>query len=366
MPFTPTEPPLLSDENANELGKWMKGELERLAAALDAPDITAYKVLHVEPSKPREGMIVVADGSDWDPGDGPGQYMYIGGQWVIQRSGPEPASYGVITDGTTPASAGVAADTFKLRAGLGLRVATQNNDATHGDNALHSLHLEDAGAITPVLGDKLPILDVSAADILSRITPQLLLDLIGSLTTEASPDFAADFLALYDASGAVAKKLALSKLGMTLISTTNLTGSSVDITVPAGYRDIILRTRLMSFSTTAEGHIAFSEDAGSTFKNVSYELFNSAVSDVGSVQSSALLTPAGGSGASSVFENLIHIHDYIGSGSKFADNASLISTSGSSYRVHMFIAGAAAINLIRYTTTAGNFDQGDVELWGRQ
>ncbi len=43
--------------------------------------------------------------------------------------------YATVTDGTTPANA-AGADTFKLRAGVGLAVRVQNNDATHGDNAL--------------------------------------------------------------------------------------------------------------------------------------------------------------------------------------------------------------------------------------
>ncbi len=51
--------------------------------------------------------------------------------------------YATVTDGTTPASA-VGADTFKLRAGSGLAVAVQNNDATHGDNALFALDLRRA------------------------------------------------------------------------------------------------------------------------------------------------------------------------------------------------------------------------------
>jgi hypothetical protein len=47
-------------------------------------------------------------------------------------------AYGVITDGTTSGVA-VGGDTFKLRAGAGLAIAVQNNDATHGDNALYSV-----------------------------------------------------------------------------------------------------------------------------------------------------------------------------------------------------------------------------------
>ncbi len=47
-------------------------------------------------------------------------------------------AYATITDGTTSGSA-IGGDTFKLRAGAGLSVAVQNNDATHGDNALFAL-----------------------------------------------------------------------------------------------------------------------------------------------------------------------------------------------------------------------------------
>ena len=47
--------------------------------------------------------------------------------------------YATITDGVTSGLA-VGGDTFKLRAGAGLSVTVQNNDATHGDNALFALN----------------------------------------------------------------------------------------------------------------------------------------------------------------------------------------------------------------------------------
>lgn len=37
--------------------------------------------LHAEPRKPRVGMTVLADGTDWDPGSGAGIYTYYGGAW---------------------------------------------------------------------------------------------------------------------------------------------------------------------------------------------------------------------------------------------------------------------------------------------
>jgi len=38
--------------------------------------------LHVAPSKPQEGMVILADGTDWNPGSGAGFYGYYGSSWV--------------------------------------------------------------------------------------------------------------------------------------------------------------------------------------------------------------------------------------------------------------------------------------------
>ncbi len=37
--------------------------------------------LHASPSKPREGMCVLADGTDWNPGSGAGVYVYRASAW---------------------------------------------------------------------------------------------------------------------------------------------------------------------------------------------------------------------------------------------------------------------------------------------
>jgi hypothetical protein len=39
--------------------------------------------LYAEPAKPREGDIVLADGTSWDPGSGAGTYQYRGGTWNL-------------------------------------------------------------------------------------------------------------------------------------------------------------------------------------------------------------------------------------------------------------------------------------------
>lgn len=38
-------------------------------------------ILHVEPKRLREGLVAVADGTDWNPGSGQGAYVYRGGAW---------------------------------------------------------------------------------------------------------------------------------------------------------------------------------------------------------------------------------------------------------------------------------------------
>jgi hypothetical protein len=40
------------------------------------------ETLYAEPDKPREGMVVKADGTTWNPGSGAGVYARISSAWV--------------------------------------------------------------------------------------------------------------------------------------------------------------------------------------------------------------------------------------------------------------------------------------------
>jgi hypothetical protein len=63
-------------------------ELQDLAQALSgSQEFSLLQVLHVEPDKPRDGMIIVADGTDWNPGSGEGPYAYVGGSWLFMGGG---------------------------------------------------------------------------------------------------------------------------------------------------------------------------------------------------------------------------------------------------------------------------------------
>lgn len=71
-------PPTKEDASA-----YTFGELQDLVRALnEAQQLLFLQVLHVAPERPRDGMIVHADGTDWNPGSGAGFYGRTGGAWV--------------------------------------------------------------------------------------------------------------------------------------------------------------------------------------------------------------------------------------------------------------------------------------------
>ena len=57
-------------------------EFEKIAQALEsANERLTLQVLHKAPEKYREGTIVMADGTHWNPGSGAGFYGYHSGTW---------------------------------------------------------------------------------------------------------------------------------------------------------------------------------------------------------------------------------------------------------------------------------------------
>ncbi|HMM52299.1 MAG TPA: hypothetical protein PKD87_11865 [Burkholderiaceae bacterium] len=61
---------------------WIARELRAISEATfgAAPDVQLIPRA-VEPQRPRTGMVVFADGADWDPGSGAGVYVYTGSAW---------------------------------------------------------------------------------------------------------------------------------------------------------------------------------------------------------------------------------------------------------------------------------------------
>lgn len=60
----------------------LQAELAKIAQALEtAHPVMALDKLHAAPKKFREGTIVFADGTTWNPGSGGGFYGYRAGLW---------------------------------------------------------------------------------------------------------------------------------------------------------------------------------------------------------------------------------------------------------------------------------------------
>ena len=70
-----------SNERLEEFIEFVLAELAAIATALDEQEELKLSKLDVEPKKPREGLIVFADGVNWNPGSGEGYYGYRSGTW---------------------------------------------------------------------------------------------------------------------------------------------------------------------------------------------------------------------------------------------------------------------------------------------
>lgn len=68
-------------QNFEELNRYLEEMIFTISQAFNETDALDLRVTHVAPHRPRDGMIVHADGTDWNPGEGRGLYIYDGG-WV--------------------------------------------------------------------------------------------------------------------------------------------------------------------------------------------------------------------------------------------------------------------------------------------
>jgi hypothetical protein len=75
--FSPESPP--TEASGAAIIEWVMRQFRLLAALTDVLADGQLEEVHVEPAKPRTGMIRLADGTDWDPGSGRGVYWYDAG-----------------------------------------------------------------------------------------------------------------------------------------------------------------------------------------------------------------------------------------------------------------------------------------------
>lgn len=72
--YTPERPP--DNASAQELVTWALQELEKASNVINNLAEGKCTLLNAPPKRPRNGMIRMADGTNWDPGGGRGYYGY--------------------------------------------------------------------------------------------------------------------------------------------------------------------------------------------------------------------------------------------------------------------------------------------------
>lgn len=69
-------------QQTGELAIYLENELRKIAEEMSAQQpVLRLSVSYAVPKKYREGDIVLADGTEWNPGSGAGFYGYRGGAW---------------------------------------------------------------------------------------------------------------------------------------------------------------------------------------------------------------------------------------------------------------------------------------------
>ncbi len=68
-------------ESFEELNQFLEETLFAIHQAIQSTETLDLRESHREPERPRNGLVVFADGTDWNPGSGRGLYVYDGG-WV--------------------------------------------------------------------------------------------------------------------------------------------------------------------------------------------------------------------------------------------------------------------------------------------
>jgi len=82
--YRPSPAPLTNDSTLAGIIRWAQRELSEVARSSQEISIVELRVLYTPPEKPRAGMLVYADGTEWNPGSGEGVYRYnLAGTWAF-------------------------------------------------------------------------------------------------------------------------------------------------------------------------------------------------------------------------------------------------------------------------------------------
>jgi hypothetical protein len=79
--YQPKFPPM--NPGVADLARYVDDELHAVAQAQqDTRDFIQLNVLNRAPIRPRDGMLIEADGTHFDPGSGAGCYIRRAGVWI--------------------------------------------------------------------------------------------------------------------------------------------------------------------------------------------------------------------------------------------------------------------------------------------
>lgn len=79
MTYIPNSPPAAPEE----LSVYLDQELMRISQVLNRIEDGVYDIQYKPPARFFPGLVVYADGTQWDPGSGEGIYRYsLSGSWV--------------------------------------------------------------------------------------------------------------------------------------------------------------------------------------------------------------------------------------------------------------------------------------------
>lgn len=79
--YVPGVFPVGGSDEIQALKRFLREELVRVHAALEIVSDGYLEVTTAAPSKPRNGMLRRADGTNWNPGSGQGVYCYYASAW---------------------------------------------------------------------------------------------------------------------------------------------------------------------------------------------------------------------------------------------------------------------------------------------
>ncbi len=78
MSYNPTP---FSGNKPEDMLQWIVENFRSIASDLNEKLDNPTRMLYAAPARVKEGMIVLADGTTWNPGSGAGFYGYYGGAW---------------------------------------------------------------------------------------------------------------------------------------------------------------------------------------------------------------------------------------------------------------------------------------------